>query len=87
MPSEPESGPIAEDAATPDETAVLALLDEVEPVHIDGLADRSPFGIARLQAALFGLLVRGDVEELAGNRYLLARKAARRISARAPEDP
>ncbi len=59
-----------EDPGTPDEEAVLALLDRVEPLHIDAIADRAPFGIARLQAALFGLLVRGDVEELAGHRYL-----------------
>jgi DNA processing protein len=56
----------------PDEVAVLALLDDPEPVQLDALADRAPFGIARLQTALFGLEVRGAVEQLPG-RYYLAR--------------
>jgi len=38
----------------PDEAAVLTLLDDPEPVQLDVLADRVPFGIGRLQAALFG---------------------------------
>ena len=54
----------------PDETAVLALLDDPEPVHLDVLADRAPFGIARLQAAIFGLELRGAVEQLPGQYYL-----------------
>ena len=57
---------------SPDEEAVLALLNDPEPVQLDALADRAPFGIARLQAALFGLEVRGAVEQLPG-RYYLAR--------------
>jgi DNA processing protein len=55
---------------TPDERAALSLLDDVEPRHIDALAESAPFGIARLQAALFGLLVRGQVEEPVAGYYL-----------------
>jgi DNA processing protein len=54
----------------PDEATVLALLDDPEPVQLDALADRAPFGIARLQTALFGLEVRGAVEQLPGGYYL-----------------
>jgi DNA processing protein len=54
---------------TPDEEAILALLDAVEPTHLDELADRAPFGIARLQAALFGLELRGRAEILPGRYY------------------
>lgn len=54
----------------PDEAAVLALLDEVEPMHIDALAERAPFGVARLQAALFTLVLRGSVEETTGRYYV-----------------
>jgi predicted Rossmann fold nucleotide-binding protein DprA/Smf involved in DNA uptake len=46
-------------------------LDEIEPVQIDDLAERAPFGIARLQTALFGLEVRGAVEQSPGRYYLL----------------
>lgn len=52
-----------------DEASVLDLLDDPEPVHLDRLADRAPFGIARLQAALFSLEVRGAVEQLPGRYY------------------
>ncbi len=55
---------------TEDEAAVLALLADPEPVHLDVLADRVPFGVARLQVALFGLEVRGAVEQLTGRYYL-----------------
>ena len=54
----------------PDEAAVLALLDDPEPVHLDALAERAPFGVGRLQAALFSLEVRGAVEQLPGRYYL-----------------
>jgi DNA processing protein len=54
-----------------DERAVVALLDEVEPVHLDDLADAAPFGIARLQVALFGLEIQGAVEHSPGRYYLL----------------
>jgi len=70
VPSSPEKeAPNVENLA-PDEAAVLALLDDPEPVHLDALADRAPFGIGRLQAALFSLEVRGAVEQLPGRYYL-----------------
>ncbi len=53
-----------------DEAAVLALLCDPEPLQLDQLADAAPFGIGRLQAALFGLEVRGLVEQLPGRYYL-----------------
>jgi DNA processing protein len=65
-----EAAPNLEDLL-PDERAVLGILDEIEPVHLDDLVDRAPFGIGRLQAALFGLLVRGAVDERPGRYYLL----------------
>jgi DNA processing protein len=55
---------------TEDERAVLALLDPVEPVQLEELAERVPFGIARLQAALFGLQACTAVDALPGQRYL-----------------
>jgi len=56
---------------TEDETKVLALLrDDPEPVHIDALAEKAPFGMARLQTALFGLELRGLVEQTPGRYYL-----------------
>jgi DNA processing protein len=54
-----------------DEAKVLGLLsDDPEPVHLDALADRAPFGVARLQTALFGLELRGLVEQTPGKYYL-----------------
>ena len=53
----------------PDERVILALLDPVEAVHLDRIAEQVPFGIGRLQAALFGLELRGAVEPLAGRYY------------------
>lgn len=53
----------------PDEERVLGLLDPAEPVQLDILADRIPIGIARLQVALFGLELRGAVEQLPGRYY------------------
>jgi hypothetical protein len=50
---------------------VLEMLDPVEPVQLDDLADRAPFGIARLQTALFGLEIRRAVEQSPGRYYLL----------------
>jgi DNA processing protein len=59
-----------------DETKVLRLLsDDPEPVHIDFLAERAPFGVARVQTALFGLELRGLVEQSPG-RYYLCRPSA-----------
>jgi len=62
----PEAGSL-----TPDEEAVLRMLDPVEPIQIDELAEKAAFGIARLQAALFGLEIRGSVEQTGGRYYLL----------------
>jgi len=53
----------------PDEQAVLDLLAEPEPAQIDALAERAPFGLARLQSALLGLQLRGLVESLPGGHY------------------
>jgi len=55
---------------SPDEAAVLALLDDPEPVQLETLADAAPFGIGRLQTALFGLQCRGAIETLPGGFYL-----------------
>jgi DNA processing protein len=55
---------------SPDEEVVLGILDEVEPVHLDALAEKAPFGIARLQTALFGLKLRGAVEQTPGRYYV-----------------
>ncbi len=58
------------EGATPDETATLGLLDDPRPVHVDVLADRAPFGIARLQSALFALVLRGALDQLPGGYYV-----------------
>jgi DNA processing protein len=55
---------------SPDEIAVLALFDDPRPVHVDRLADSAPCGIARLQTALFGLVLRGCIDPLAGGYYV-----------------
>lgn len=54
----------------PDEAAVLGLFDDPRPVHVDSLADAAPFGIARLQAALFALVLRGSLDPLPGGYYV-----------------
>jgi DNA processing protein len=60
-----------------DERAVWALFsDDPEAVHIDVLAERAAIGFTRLQVALFGLVVAGAVEQLAGG-YYLPRSSAR----------
>ncbi len=56
---------------TADEAAVLGFLDLIEPTHLDELAREALFGIPRLQAALFGLELRGAIETLPGGYYLL----------------
>lgn len=56
---------------TADEQVVLRMLDLAEPIQLDQLADRAPFGVARLQAALFGLELCGAVEQTPGRYYLL----------------
>ncbi len=53
----------------PDEQAVLALLDTVEPRQLDDLAQRAPFSFARLQTALFALEVRGVIDSHPGCYY------------------
>jgi DNA processing protein len=53
-----------------DEVAVLALFDDPRPVHVDVLADATPLGIARLQAALFGLALKGHIDPMAGGYYV-----------------
>lgn len=60
-----------------DERAVLGLIDEVEALHLEKLAEQAPFGVARLQMALFALELRGVVERLPG-RYYLRRPAPKR---------
>lgn len=65
------------DGLTEEEALVLSLLADPEPVHLDVLADRAPFDVAKLQVALFGLEMRGAVEQLPGRYYLgrLSREA------------
>ena len=55
---------------SPDEVAVLALFDDPRPVHVDRLAERATFGMARLQTALFGLALRGCIDPMAGGYYV-----------------
>ncbi len=62
----------------PDEEAVLGLLDTVEPLQLDHLAERAPFSFARLQTALFALEVRGVVDSHPGCYY--QRKSARSLT-------
>jgi DNA processing protein len=57
---------------TEDEMEVLSLLQDPEPIHLDALADAASFGVARLQAALFGLEARGAVDPLPGQYYVAA---------------
>ena len=59
-----------EQGLSPDEIAVLALFDDPRPVHVDRLAELAPFGIARLQTALFGLSLRGCIDPLAAGYYV-----------------
>jgi DNA processing protein len=62
-------------AATGDEAEVLKLLDGWEPVHVDDLAERVPFGISRLQAALLGLELGGRAEQRPGGWWVAGRGA------------
>lgn len=55
-----------------DEKEVLSLLEDPEPIHLDALAEAASFGVARLQAALFGLEARGAVDPLPGRYYVAA---------------
>jgi DNA processing protein len=56
--------------ASDDERVVFELLDGVESIQLDDLAERVPFGIARLQSALLALELRGGVDALPGRRFL-----------------
>jgi DNA processing protein len=56
---------------TADESDVIGILVGTEPVQLDRLASLVPFGIARLQTALFGLEVRGAIEQSPGRYYVL----------------
>jgi DNA processing protein len=67
-----EGPPAAISGLTADEAHVLSLLEDPEPVHLDALAEAAPFGVARLQAALFGLEARGAVNPLPGRYYVAA---------------
>jgi DNA processing protein len=69
--------PLAED-----EVAVLALLDDPRPVHVDRLAQVASVGIARLQTALFGLALKGRIAPLPGGYYV----ARPRTGPRGPEE-
>jgi DNA processing protein len=60
---------------SPDEIAVLSLFDDPRPLHIDRLAENATLGLARLQAALFGLALRGRIEPLAGGYYVARPRA------------
>jgi DNA processing protein len=54
-----------------DETNVLAVLrEDPEPMQLDTLVEKAPFGVARVHAALFALELRGLVEQLPGGYYL-----------------
>ena len=53
----------------PDEEVLLGMLDTVEPLQLDDLAERAPFSFARLQTALFGLQVRGAIDCHPGRHY------------------
>ena len=69
-PSPMEPAPLS--GLSDDELQVLSLLEDPEPVHLDALAEAAPFGVARLQAALFGLEARGAVDPLPGRYYVAA---------------
>ena len=56
---------------TPDEQSLIALLDEAVPMQLDEIASQALIGIARLQTALFGLQLRGVIEQMPGRYYVL----------------
>ena len=47
----------------------------MRPVHVDRLADSATVGIARLQTALFGLVLRGCIDPMAGGYYVARPRA------------
>lgn len=61
-----------------DEQQVLALLDDAEPRHLDGLVARAGLPAARVAAALVALEVGGRVQQLAGQRWVAVGPRARR---------
>jgi DNA processing protein len=66
------TAPEAPDPAEPtaDEAAVLALFDDPRPVHVDRIAESAPFGMARLNPALLGLVLGGRLDPLPGGYYV-----------------
>jgi DNA processing protein len=70
--AEPASLEPAPDLAglSPDERSVLGILDPIEPTHLEEVAEKAAFGVARLQAALFGLELRRAVERIPGRYYV-----------------
>jgi len=74
-PNAPESAPDRPAPAaadmTADESTLYKVLSLDVPRHLDEIADRVSFGVARLQVALYGLLDGGSVEELTGRYYIL----------------
>jgi len=66
-----ESAEVGWNDLGPDESVVLSMVDAIDPIQVNELAERAPFGVARLQAALFGLELRGAVEQSPGRYYLL----------------
>jgi len=62
-------GPERISGLLPDEEVVLGMLDTVEPLQLDDLAQRAPFSFARLQTALFALEARGAIDSHPGCYY------------------
>jgi DNA processing protein len=56
---------------TDDERDVIGILTGADPVQLDRLAEMVSFGVGRLQTALFGLEIRGAVEQCPGRYYVL----------------
>ena len=69
LPPTPPREVVAVTGLLPDEATLLELLDKEGPLQVDNIAEKAPFGFARVQAALFGLEVRGAVERLPGGHY------------------
>ena len=69
LPPTPPREVVAVTGLLPDEATLLELLDKEGPLQVDNIAEKAPFGFARVQAALFGLEVRSAVERLPGGHY------------------